>query len=515
MKTFYTLLLLAFIAPATLASELHPMDRFIDDNTFLVARVTPDESALKLLDFFVEEVVPSEEAETKKTVLQAKIGIAAGIDMFKKAGLRDAYMMLTLSGGLNRDEFFYFVLHIKPDANEDALLTLLKQGFSDVKKMKTKRIGQEYLLIASEAIVGRLEHQKPTAHPELWKAFDSVDGSIAKVVLVPLDSSRRVIREMMPTLPEILGGDPSSVLTDGIYTAAAGLSTTPEISLEIKVQSKDNASAQAFRDWTFGLVNALPSLAATSRDASELSEPLKVIAKFYQPTIEGNEVRFALKESTDQIANLVKAIQPSLLAARQSAQKTTVMNQFKQLGLAMHNYADTYKTFSPAIHRDKEGKPLLSWRVHILPYLEQNELYKQFKLDEPWDSPHNKKLIERMPPIFRNPISKRTEPGMTNFVVVTGPDTVFPEDRGIELKEIKDGCSYTIMIVEADDDAAVIWTKPEDIKLDPENPKKHLGGLRPNGTFICTFADGSVHTISLKDVSDEKMLNLLRRNDGK
>ncbi|HEY7310342.1 MAG TPA: sigma-70 family RNA polymerase sigma factor [Gemmataceae bacterium] len=75
----------------------------------------------------------------------------------------------------------------------------------------------------------------------------------------------------------------------------------------------------------------------------------------------------------------------------------------KQLALAMHNYNDTYGRLPLAATTDKKGKALLSWRVALLPYLEEQELYKQFKLDEPWDSPHNKKLLSKMPAIYAPP----------------------------------------------------------------------------------------------------------------
>ncbi len=84
------------------------------------------------------------------------------------------------------------------------------------------------------------------------------------------------------------------------------------------------------------------------------------------------------------------------------------MNNLKQIGLAMHNYESTFGTFPPAYIADKAtGKPLLSWRVAILPFLEQDALYKQFHLDEPWDSAHNKTLIARMPPVYRSPGRRR------------------------------------------------------------------------------------------------------------
>jgi RNA polymerase sigma factor (sigma-70 family) len=83
-----------------------------------------------------------------------------------------------------------------------------------------------------------------------------------------------------------------------------------------------------------------------------------------------------------------------------TAQRIKSMNNLRQIMLAIHNYHDANNRL-PADVRDKDGKPLLSWRVLILPYLEQDNLYQQFHLDEPWDSEHNLKLLRQMPAVYR------------------------------------------------------------------------------------------------------------------
>ena len=110
------------------------------------------------------------------------------------------------------------------------------------------------------------------------------------------------------------------------------------------------------------------------------------------------------------------------------------MNNLKQIGLAIHNYAQANKTFPPAYTVDKDGKPLLSWRVLILPYLEGDDLYSEFHLDEPWDSEHNKKLLSRMPAVFRDPDSKLAAQGKTNYLTVRGEKTVFSGEKPIAFR---------------------------------------------------------------------------------
>lgn len=212
---------------------------------------------------------------------------------------------------------------------------------------------------------------------------------------------------------------------------------------------------------------------------------------------------------------------PAIGSARKAARRAQATNNLKQLALAMHNFHDSYRAFPAGYSADKEGHPLLSWRVHILPFVEQSGLYEEFHLDEPWDSPHNKKLIERMPSVYKAPGSK-CNPGMTNYLGVGGADGVFvrpaegeqlKSPTGIGFANITDGTSNTIMIVEASDELAIPWTQPGDYAPDKESPVKGLVGLRRGG-FLAAFCDGSVHFIS-KTVDPETLNLLFTKSDGK
>jgi hypothetical protein len=173
-------------------------------------------------------------------------------------------------------------------------------------------------------------------------------------------------------------------------------------------------------------------------------------------------------------------------------------NNLKQIILGIINHADTNggRMIAPAAITDKDGKPLLSWRVAILPFIEQENLYKEFKLDEPWDSDHNKKLVAKMPAVFRAPGSKAGE-GKTTYLLPVGKGALFADAKA-EVRypaSITDGTSNTILIVDAADDQAVTWTKPDDLKYDAKDPLKGLA-VRNGKEFLAGFADGSVHAIS-------------------
>jgi hypothetical protein len=170
-----------------------------------------------------------------------------------------------------------------------------------------------------------------------------------------------------------------------------------------------------------------------------------------------------------------------------------ILAALRQLGTAFHKFEEKHRQMPAAAILGKDGKPLLSWRVAILPFLGQDELYKQFHLDEPWDSAHNKKLLPKMPKVYaprRGPSPK--EPPSTCYQVFTGPDAPFRVEArvGPKVTDFTDGTAQTFLIVEATE--AVPWTKPTDLVYDAKKPLPKLGfGDR----VYLVLADGSSHFI--------------------
>jgi serine/threonine protein kinase len=206
---------------------------------------------------------------------------------------------------------------------------------------------------------------------------------------------------------------------------------------------------------------------------------------------------------------------------REAANRMSSQNNLREFGIAMHNVASAQLTMPPAAITDPQsGKPLLSWRVAILPYIEQDPLYKQFHLNEAWDSPHNIELLSQMPKVYTIPGTKAKE-GYTFYQVFVGPGTPFDTrfaSRGgaFGIKgprmpaSFPDGTSLTILIAEAAE--AVPWTKPEDLAYDPKWPLPKLGGAFRHG-FNVVMADGAVVFVS-NNVSEQTLRNAITANDG-
>jgi hypothetical protein len=182
------------------------------------------------------------------------------------------------------------------------------------------------------------------------------------------------------------------------------------------------------------------------------------------------------------------------------------------MAVAMHNYESTHGSLPPHAVYGKDGRPLLSWRVLILPFVEGDDLYKKFRLDEPWDSPHNLALLPEMPMIYgRYDRGTTKEPHTTFYQVFVGPGAAFEGRKGMKLAEdFPDGNSETILMVEAGE--AVPWSKPDDLPYAAGRPLPALGGLF-NATIRAALADGSIHSFG-RDTSEGTIRAAITRNGG-
>ena len=203
--------------------------------------------------------------------------------------------------------------------------------------------------------------------------------------------------------------------------------------------------------------------------------------------------------------------EPPAPAVTEAHLKTSKGN-IKRITLGIVSCADDSNAQMPTNIADKNGKPLLSWRVALLPYIEQDQLYKQFKLDEPWDSEHNKTLIPLIPKTLRSPRQAAALKDRTTYLAPLGKGLVWEEPKGLKIAQITDGTSNTIALVEADDERAVIWSKPEDITIDPKNPAAGLLG-HYGGGFHAAMADGSVRFIG-KGIDPMNLWALFTRAGG-
>lgn len=197
------------------------------------------------------------------------------------------------------------------------------------------------------------------------------------------------------------------------------------------------------------------------------------------------------------VALLLPAIQGS-----RGGRRAPCINNLKQIGLALHNYHHKYGGFPPAYIAGKDGRPMHSWRVLLLPYLEQQELYEQYHFDEPWDSRHNLTLAERIPSCYRCPKDLRAAKSETSYLMLVGPGASSDGPHCRKIEEITDGTSNTIMVAERSL-SRIHWMEPRDLDVEKMsytiNDPAGYGIRSPHaGVANALFADGTVHSISEK-----------------
>ena len=195
--------------------------------------------------------------------------------------------------------------------------------------------------------------------------------------------------------------------------------------------------------------------------------------------------------------------------AREAFLRTGSSSNLKQIGLALHMYHDTYKTFPPTVVRGPDGKTVHSWRVALLPFLNQTKLHDEYRFDEPWDSPHNRGLLNKIPLVYRSPAAPPDSTNSSVFALV-GPEAALSSEEGVPIREFRDGTSNTILAVEAE--RAIPWTKPDDIPYDPKKPVPELGGFYEGG-FHVLFGDAAVQFLS-KDLDEQSLRALMTKSGG-
>ena len=207
-----------------------------------------------------------------------------------------------------------------------------------------------------------------------------------------------------------------------------------------------------------------------------------------------------------------------VIAAKTAARRIQCTNNIKQIALAMHNYAAANKCFPPAYVADKNGKPLYSWRVLLMPYIEGDFPVKAFRFNEPWDSSNNRKITETEIKVFQCP--KASHPAgdcTTDYMIVVGKQTISDGPHSRKLSEITDGLSNTIMIVEVAD-SGVHWAEPKDLEFDKIDfkinglKKPGIGSHHPGGCNVA-ICDGSVRYMP-NSTAPEKVKALLTIDGG-
>lgn len=475
-----------------------------------IKTVTPfvDEQVLSLVhvDLTSLELEPIQELIMKLVPEDVRSGMTGGFVVAKSvlanvkdAGVKDVYVVMPLG-----QDQASAPLVILPNAKQ-IKIDSLRPVVASIPQMASEIIGDAFV-IGTQASLDRVKKVVSKLPPQLSEAMDSVKGATIQIVMVPSAELKRVAIATNPPLPKEIGGTTKDFL-EPLQWGSLGVELSPMVKFQGNISTKDEAAAKQLKerlDAAVASIGKSPGAKAFFPDWDQLAKMLSA---------DVNKGNLTWEFDGDELAKIVAApVSAGVQSARSSARRVQSMNNLKQIGISMHVYHDVHGSLPASSTYDKDDKPLLSWRVHILPYIEEEQLYKQFHLDEPWDSEHNKALIPKMPKIFLSPASKVTEAGKTTYLAVVEKDSAFGKNKGLKFSAITDGLSNIILVVEANDDQAVTWTKPDDYFLDVEKPTEGLGKAFPEG-FISLMGDGSVRFIA-NSIDKQMLIRLFNIHDG-
>jgi prepilin-type processing-associated H-X9-DG protein len=209
---------------------------------------------------------------------------------------------------------------------------------------------------------------------------------------------------------------------------------------------------------------------------------------------------------------------PARSVSRQAPQRSQCSNNLRQIALALHNYHDVYKCLPPAVITDKDGRPMRSWRVAILPFMERKDLFDRYDFNEPWDGPKNRALVGIPIPVYQCPSAMNPTPTETNYVMIVGKGTIggLPNEK-VGFQHVTDGTSNTIAVVEVVG-TGIHWMEPRDLSIDElsmmlnDGSGKGPSSRHPGGVNVA-LADGSTPFLP-QSISPETLRRLVLRNDG-
>ncbi|QDU98117.1 DUF1559 family PulG-like putative transporter [Lignipirellula cremea] len=195
------------------------------------------------------------------------------------------------------------------------------------------------------------------------------------------------------------------------------------------------------------------------------------------------------------------ALSSAAADASPSNRRQAGLERLARISKAMIAYREQTGRLPPAaITGGDPPRPLLSWRVLLLPYLGEQELYEQFHLDESWDSEHNQPLLARMPDVYR---SAEAEPGRTLFQIPKAQGGLFEAPGGLPEGQVSDGLAHTLMLLEVDADYSTPWSRPTDHLVTENEALTGLGKLRRDG-FFAAWGDGSLCHIP-NDIASQRL----------
>ena len=458
----------ATISYADAQQESSIVSQFLDSGTIAVASASLDQIDIEAFAESVTGIIPFGEAFKEEAFPVLGPGLAG----LQATGAARIHVIASTSDLLNRSVIV--VVETKnPQQTKEFLQVPLKQSPEPMEIF----LRDNHLVITKEQTWNRINSRsQPIDRPELLSALARVSKfGIRGAVAVRPDLHREIVSIMPASLPDGFPQLNPRQIAQQVHSIAIGFNVDAQPIKLTVIQCADPQSSQRIA----GLLKRVVAQNLRGLDPDTLI------------TTENELVMGDLS-----LDDLSRMLGPVVKKTQVDAQRKQLVNSMKQIGLGMHNFHDSIGYLPPQATVSETGKPLLSWRVFLLPYIEEHELYERFHLDEPWDSPHNIKLAAEIPFPYQSP-DLATSTGLTRVMLPLGEGTAWKTDGPpIRFRNIINGTSNTIAAVRGPVDKAVVWTKPDDLVLTGQDVVADAVG--DSKYLIALMFDGSVLTLDPK-----------------
>jgi hypothetical protein len=465
----------------------------LDDNTFAIMRVLPGKIDIQkvIMPMVQKKAIPVAQAFAIVVLVNGK---KAGFDK----NVEEVWLASS-SADLSSGFTPRMVFKPRPGVTQEGFVQAFKEGLLPLKVKsaegmmlydgKNPWVNQEFELIPKGdlfvlQVAGSSKGDAIAFRPEWKKSWRTISEAPVQLILVPNKHARQVV--------DLFRGNNARPLEQESFKATnIGFFVDPW-KIEATFYSENAIKAKEAYQQILSMIRIIPDYLGKELNEVAKDPIFQMVNKMVQSTkLEDDHVKIVI-DDFEPVFQMV-----STLNAKDQEQSnfTLSQNRMRQVGMALLAYAHENGSLPPAFSRGPDGKPLLSWRVHILPYLGNRLLYRQFRLNEPWDSEHNIKLVRRMPAIFREP-SMQQDRGETAILGVVGNQAaIVVNGKGRSLDTVT---APRIMLLQGSADKSVVWTKPEDRILD-ETKLDHYMTNFPEKT-VALFSDGSTKVVATKEL---------------
>lgn len=427
------------------------------------------------------------------------------LDLFRKAGASEIFCLWTADGEVDKP-----LIVARPTAGGDAkqLLAGLQTGLPG--GLYPQRAVVDGHVIAGEGAPWlRLQQRGREPRTDFMEALaDAGDAPLAFVIAFSPDI-QRVVAETLDPVARSLTSNSARTMVENFRSFTATLKLAPQPAVHVVMKTGGPAAAKAMQPNVVRMVGMIPQKIELPNTESRHANLITKLS----PAIVGD--RLELRADANELKSIAALLSPIWPTLQSRASRADTVHRHSRIGLALHMHHDENGFFPGRYTRDAKQTPLLSWRVHLLPFLDEALLYREFRLNEPWNSDHNKRLIAKMPSLYASAEQPAEElkQGLTRIVVPILENAPFSGPEAVSMIQITDGTSFTIAFLDAPATATVVWTKPDDLLIDVKNPLQPYtaAGLR---TMDVTMCDGSCRRFPT-NLAVQMVLNMLQMNDGR